>query len=88
METKSPNLEKVKERQARLKEEGLCITCGQEPAEGEGSTKNNCPKCATVRRTYYRDRYRKAKGLPLDGPLKSGRPMARPFKTKKTKKKK
>jgi hypothetical protein len=56
-------------------EQGLCLQCGRVPFGGDGGTKNRCASCATKSRDYNRNRYRIAKGIPLDKPVSKPKPQ-------------
>lgn len=52
-------------------EQGLCVQCGAVPSAPHFRL---CPTCREKHRTACRNRYRIARGLPLDGPLHARRP--------------
>lgn len=60
-------LSKQRKFQLRQKEKGLCSLCN-EPVAGENNS-TTCIKHRDENRVRNRNRYRKAKGIPLDAPL-------------------
>lgn len=57
--------------QVKMRNSGRCIICGQPRAEGSS---NYCKVHVLYQRTRARNNYRKVHGIPLDSPIKAGRP--------------